>query len=97
MIGTIGQSSMTSEELTLDQVRPGAVASVLRVEGDDAVARRLGDLGFWAGTSVEVVRRAPLGDPTQYDLRGYRLALRRSEARRVVVTSSGDAGPREAA
>ncbi|MCS6913802.1 MAG: FeoA family protein [Myxococcales bacterium] len=76
---------MSHQETTLDCLPPGAVASVVRVEGEDQIARRLGDLGFWAGTLVEVVRRAPLGDPTQYGLRGYRLALRRVEARRVVV------------
>lgn len=71
---------------TLDQIAPGASASVVAVDGDDAVARRLAAMGFWPGTRVEVVRRAPLGDPTQYALRGYRLALRRQEAQRVLVS-----------
>ena len=82
---------MSPRELTLDQISPGATISVVRIEGDDAIARRLEDLGFWAGTTVEVVRRAPFGDPTQYAFRGYRLALRRAEARRVIVTVASPA------
>ena len=72
-------------EHTLDQVSPGASAAVVGVQGDDALARRLAAMGFWPGTEVEVVRRAPFGDPTQYALRGYRLALRRQEAQRILV------------
>jgi Fe2+ transport system protein FeoA len=39
-----------------------------------------------------VLRRAPLGDPVEYELRGYRLCLRRTEAMRIRVrrTSGGD-------
>ncbi len=75
---------MASQQ-TLDEVLPGCTICVVRVEGDDALSRRLISLGFWPGTAVEVVRRAPFGDPTQFSLRGYRLALRRSEAVRVIV------------
>ena len=75
------------DEVTLDRKRPGTVVSVAHVAGDDAIARRLVDLGFRPGTEVLVERLAPLGDPIQYRLHGYRLALRRSEARRVFVTT----------
>lgn len=71
---------------TLDQIAPGASARVTAVDGDDVLARRLVAMGFWPGTRVEVIRRAPFGDPTQYAVRGYRLALRRQEAARVVVS-----------
>ena len=44
------------------------------------VARaRLADLGFVAGTEVKVIRRAPLGDPIEIEVRGYRLCLRRAD------------------
>ena len=74
---------MTDERTTLDALRPGEAGCVLAVEGDDAVARRLADLGFWPGSEVLVVRRAPLGDPMQVRIGGYRLALGRAEGRRV--------------
>jgi Fe2+ transport system protein FeoA len=73
---------------TLDRFTPGDVVEVVAVTGADAVARRLVDLGFWAGSRVTVVRRAPLADPTVYWLCGYRLALRRGEAMRVVVRAA---------
>jgi ferrous iron transport protein A len=51
----------------------------------DEVLRRVMALGVVPGTALEVVRRAPMGDPTEYALRGYHLCLRRTEASRVEV------------
>lgn len=75
-----------SDTTTLDLIAPGETVTVAAVEGDDEVSRRLTDLGFWPGTTIEIVRRSPLGDPTQYALRGFHLALRANEAQRVSVT-----------
>lgn len=55
------------------------------VEDGSPVSRRLLDLGFLPGTTVRALRRAPLGDPTVYEVRGAQLCLRRSEAGRVRV------------
>ena len=71
--------------LFLADLEPGAGARVAAVDAGSAVGRRLLDLGFVPGTEVRVVRRAPLGDPVEYELRGYRLCLRRSEALRIRV------------
>lgn len=79
--------SDSAPDACLGCVPAGTSARVSHVEGDDALAARLTDLGFWRGTAVQVVRRAPLGDPIEYRLRGYRLALRRDEAARVRVTA----------
>ncbi len=73
--------------VTLDTLAPGATGIVLRVDGGDAIAERLEALGFWTGTPVSVARCAPFGDPVEYRLRGFRLALRRVEAARVLVTA----------
>ena len=70
---------------TLDRLKPGESGSVIGVDGNDDLAQRLSDLGFWPGTLVRVVRCSPLGDPTQYALRGFDLALRANEARRIQV------------
>ena len=70
---------------TLDRLKTGTSGAVVSIDGDDAIARRLNDLGFWPGTHVELVRKAPLGDPIEFSLRGYRLALRKQEARRVMI------------
>ena len=72
--------------MTLDQLRAGQGGQILRVEGDPAVARRLMELGLVPGTRVEVLRRAPLGDPLELSVRGVHLSLRRTEALRIHVS-----------
>ncbi len=65
---------------------PGARARVVELcHGDPALVRRLCDLGFAPGTTVEVVRRAPLGDPVVYRLRGFEICLRRAQASGIRV------------
>lgn len=70
---------------TLADLPVGATAAVTSVEAPEAVARRLADLGFLPGTAVRALRRAPLGDPRVYEIRGMRLCLRRREARAILV------------
>lgn len=70
---------------TLDRVPRGQAVRVVGVDGADAISRRLDDLGLRAGVEVAVLRRAPLGDPTVFELHGYQLCLRRSESARVRV------------
>ncbi len=88
MVALLSEPGVHAREETLDCFEPGDVVEVVAVTGEDAVARRLVDLGFWAGSQVTVGRRAPLADPTVYRLCGYRLALRRVEAMRVVVRAA---------
>jgi ferrous iron transport protein A len=73
--------------MTLAGLAMGAAAVVVAVDGasQPGVGLRLLDLGFVPGTPVRALRRAPLGDPTLYELRGTQLCLRRSEAERVRV------------
>jgi ferrous iron transport protein A len=54
--------------------------------GSDGRGLRLEDLGFLVGTVVGVERRAALGDPTIYELRGMRIALRKADAVLVEVS-----------
>jgi ferrous iron transport protein A len=78
-----------SPGVLLADLEPGALARVLAVEGEaEPVGRRLLDLGFTRGSRIRVVRRAPLGDPVEYELRGSRICLRQSEARRIRVDPS---------
>jgi len=75
----------TIRVLRLDELAVGQVARVLDVEGEDAVAVRLLEMGLVDGTEVRFLGAAPLGDPLEFLIRGARLSLRRSEARRVSV------------
>jgi ferrous iron transport protein A len=70
---------------TLDQLLVGETAAVVAIDAAASLAERLEDLGFVPGTRVTVRRRAPLGDPRVYELRGSQLCLRGSEARAVRV------------
>jgi len=70
---------------TLDALHPGDRARVTDVVGDDAIAVRLMEMGLVEGAEIENLGAAPLGDPIEFMIRGYRLSLRRSEAQRVQV------------
>lgn len=71
---------------TLNELRIGQRATIEDVAGDDAVAIRLMEMGFTEGEQIEFLGAAPLGDPLEFSVRGYRISLRRSEAARVVIT-----------
>jgi ferrous iron transport protein A len=70
---------------TLDTLKPGERAWVADIVGDDAVAVRLMEMGLVEGEEIEHLGAAPLGDPVEFLIRGYRLSLRLTEARRVQV------------
>ena len=69
----------------LVELRPGERGRVAAVGGEGDTARRLMDMGLIRGTTVEVVRAAPLGDPLEVRLRGFMLTLRRAEAQHITV------------
>jgi ferrous iron transport protein A len=66
----------------------GVTARVVSVSGEGAVARRLMEMGIVPGAPVCVIKAAPLGDPIEVRVRGYRLALRRAEAQTIQVVTS---------
>lgn len=74
-------------QLTLASLRVGEMARITGVVGlgENPVAQRLCDLGFLPGTEVLLKRRAPLRDPSVFELRGVQCSLRKSEAARVIV------------
>ncbi len=80
----------------LDAVPISRSACVRRITGDGPLRRRLMEMGLCPGTLVEVLRRAPLGDPIELRLRGYLLSVRGEHARLVEVElleRSGTTGP----
>ena len=78
--------SGAASERALDDLEPGETGVIVRLGGDEAIAHRLMELGLVPGTPVEVVRRAPLGDPVELRLRQVHLSIRRSEAANIHVT-----------
>jgi ferrous iron transport protein A len=69
----------------LADLAPGERGRITAMAGDADAARRLMDLGLIRGTTVEVVRLAPLGDPMEVRVRGFMLTLRRAEAEHITV------------
>ncbi len=69
----------------LAELSIGACATVAKLRCERNVARRLLEMGLLPGTTVQVRRIAPLGDPIELRLRGFSLSIRRSEAERIEV------------
>jgi ferrous iron transport protein A len=70
---------------TLADLSPGQSAEVLSVSGDPALVQRLYEMGLLEGERVEVVARAPLGDPIEIRFGNSRLSLRKAEASFISV------------
>jgi ferrous iron transport protein A len=65
---------------TLNDLAIGATASVVKLTGEAGVKRRLLEMGLTPTTKLELIRRAPLGDPLEIKVRNFHLSLRRDEA-----------------
>ncbi len=74
-------------EVTLSAAPMGSHGRIAAVStpGSPALAHRLNDLGFVPGAMVEVVRRAPLGDPVLYRVSDYEVCLRKAQASAIQV------------
>jgi ferrous iron transport protein A len=70
---------------SLAELGVGERAQVSDILGSDELSLRLMEMGLTPGTEVAVVGIAPLGDPLELELRGYRLSVRRGEAARVQI------------
>jgi len=71
--------------MNLSDLAPGAFAVLRAMPASGPAFVRLREMGLLPGTRVKLVRRAPLGDPIEIEVRGYHLSLRRDEAEHVVV------------
>ena len=69
----------------LSDLPSGAEATIVTLPGGVPALVRLRELGLLPGTRLQVVRRAPLGDPIEISLRGALLSLRQSEADLIEV------------
>lgn len=71
----------------LAELPVGNQARVVQIDGVDEICVRLMEMGITPGAEVKRIGTAPLGDPIEIEVRGYRLSLRKSEAQRVIVQS----------
>lgn len=70
---------------TLNKIKCGKTVTVLRINGQGVVKRRIMDMGITKGTTVYVRKTAPLGDPVEITVRGYELSLRKADAQMIEV------------
>jgi ferrous iron transport protein A len=72
--------------VSLDRLKPGEKGTVDRIQATAIhIRQRLMEMGLTKGTIVEIIRFAPLGDPIEISVRGYRLSLRREEAQSILL------------
>lgn len=69
----------------LSEVRVGQSGVVERLDLSEEVSDHLAHLGFLPGAEVEVLRRAPAGDPTVYRIDGIEVGLRQETARHIEI------------
>lgn len=73
------------KEKTLNNIECGHAARVVYVKGRGSLKKRILDMGMVPDVVVTVVRKAPMGDPIELNLKGYNLSLRQKEAETIVV------------
>lgn len=77
--------------MNLSELRTGEKAVIVKVGGHGSFRKRLIEMGFVAGKKVTAVLNAPLKDPIEYEIIGYKVSLRRSEAKLIEVVSADEA------
>ena len=70
----------TADGLWLCELKPGERGLIDHIDRKAVSFQRLLALGFAPGSEVQAIRRAPLGDPVEYQVRGTRICLRQTEA-----------------
>lgn len=79
-----------SDTITVRELSPGQTATVAGYDTSDPHYRsKLLSMGLTRGTQLRLVKVAPLGDPVEIEVRGYRLSLRKSEAQALLLKRNG--------
>ena len=78
-------------KMQLSDLHTGERAVIAKVSGHGSFRKRLIEMGFIRGKSVRVVLNAPLKDPIEYEILGYKVSLRREEASKIEVISEEEA------
>lgn len=71
--------------LVAAELSVGQSGRVIQVTGANDISRRLLEMGVTPGVEIRRLGAAPLGDPLEFVLRGYRLSLRKTEAQQIEI------------
>lgn len=74
----------------LTELKSGQEAIIIDLDAKGIVANRLNEMGFIKGTKIKVIRNAPLQDPVEYEVLGYKISLRRNDAKLIKVIEEYD-------
>ena len=74
----------------LSDIKSGESATIVKIQGDGAFRKRVMEIGFVRGKTVNVILNAPLQDPIKYSIMGYEVSLRRNEANLIEVIPCKD-------
>lgn len=77
--------------MRLSELQTGEKGVIIKVMGHRGFRRRIIEMGFIKGKTVEVLLNAPLKDPIKYKIMGYEISLRRQEAAMIEVMSEEEA------
>lgn len=77
--------------MKLSELGTGERGVIVKVSGHGGFRRRIREMGFVRGNKVKVILNAPLRDPIEYEIIGYKISLRRAEAANIEVISESEA------
>lgn len=77
--------------MRLSELHTGERGVIVKVSGHGGFRKRIVEMGFIKGKTVKVILNAPLSDPIEYELMGYKISLRREEAALVEIISESEA------
>ncbi|MDD2999410.1 MAG: hypothetical protein EOM80_01695 [Erysipelotrichia bacterium] len=71
---------MVRTTVSLAELPEGHTGTIRDIDAASPTSQRLMDMGFVPGTQIRAIKKAPMGDPTTFEIRGYQVGLRRSES-----------------
>ena len=77
--------------MRLSELKTGEKGVIVKVLGHGGFRKRIVEMGFIKGKTVEVILNAPLRDPVKYQIMGYEISLRHQEAEMIEVISEEEA------
>lgn len=77
--------------MRLSDLKTGEYGIIVKVNGHGSFRKRINEMGFMRGKKVKVVLNAPLKDPIEYEIIGYKISLRREEANKIEVIGESEA------
>ncbi len=75
--------------MNLAKLKPGEKGRIVSIGAIGPLKRRLMDMGVLVGEEVKVEKVAPLGDPIEVSVKGYKLSLRKKEAEGIAMEVAG--------